>query len=148
MVYLAPPLKAVLEIRLQIENGVSVPQAVRVYSQKNLTESFAKELGFWLFAKETGKDCNKRIFDTFYRKRLIEILNLGLEGEPVLEALCDLEKDLVFITNEDLEQHLQKLPFVALIPLMLFEFPAFFLLLIGPLLLNLLSALQSQGSGW
>lgn len=148
MVCLAPPLKAVLEIRLQIENGVSVPQAIRVYSQRNLDEPFAKELGFWLFAKETGKNYNKKNFNTFYRKRLMEILNCGLKGEPILEVLCDLEKDLVFITNEDLEQHLQKLPFIALIPLMLFEFPAFFLLLIGPLLLNLLSALQNQGVGW
>ena len=40
-------------------------------------------------------------------------------------------------------KHLQKLPFIALIPLLLFEFPALLILLIGPLLLNLLSALQS-----
>ena len=60
MVCLAPPLKAVLEIRLQIENGVSVPQAIRVYSQRNLDEPFAKELGFWLFTKETGKNYNKK----------------------------------------------------------------------------------------
>ena len=148
MVCLAPPLKAVLEIRLQIENGTSVPQAIRIYSQRNLHDPFAKELGFWLFAKEAGKQYKQNIFKTFYRKRLMEILNCGLKGEPVLEALCDLERDLIFITKEDLEQHLQKLPFIALIPLMLFEFPAFFLLLIGPLLLNLLSALQSGGMGW
>ena len=148
MVCLAPPLKAVLEIRLQIENGISVPQAIRVYSQRNLEEPFAKELGLWLFSKETGKSYNEEIFKTFYRKRLIETLSCGLEGEPILSALCDLEKDLIFVSNEDLEQHLQKLPFISLIPLMLFEFPAFFLLLLGPLLLNLLSALQEQGAVW
>ena len=145
MVCLAPPLKAVLEIRLQLENGVSVPEAIRIYSQRNSGDTFAKELGLWLFKKETGKNHTGKTFDTLYRKRLVELLSQGLKGEPILEALCDLEKDLIFTTNEDLEQHLQKLPFVALIPLMLFEFPAFFLLLIGPLLLNLLSALQSQG---
>ena len=143
MVCLAPPLKAVLEIRLQMENGVSVPQAVRVYSQRNLEEPFAKKLGLWLFAKETGKSYDEKAFDTFYRRRLVDLLNYGLRGESILEALCDLEKDLIFITNENLEQHLQKLPLVSLIPLMLFEFPAFFLLLVGPLLLNLLSALQN-----
>jgi len=143
MVGLAPPLKAVLEIRLQIENGVSVPQAVRIYTQRNLYDSFAKELGLWLFAKETGKNYNEKTFDAFYRRRLIDLLSYGLKGEPILEALIDLEEDLVFITNEDLEQHLQKLPLISLIPLMLFEFPAFFLLLVGPLLLNLLSALQN-----
>ena len=143
MVGLAPPLKAVLEIRLQIENGVSVPQAVRIYAQRNLHNPFAKELGLWLFTKETGKNHDEKAFNTFYRRRLIDLLSYGLKGEPILEALIDLERDLVFITNEDLEQHLQKLPLINLIPLMLFEFPAFFLLLVGPLLLNLLSALQN-----
>ena len=143
MVCLAPPLKAVLEIRLQMENGVSVSQAIRLYSQRNLDEPFAKGLGFWLFSKETGKNFNEKSFDTFYRRRLIDLLNQGLKGEPILEALCDLEKDLIFVVNEDMEQHLQKLPLISLIPLLLFEFPAFFLLLVGPLLLNLLSALQN-----
>ncbi len=143
MVCLAPPLKAVLEIRLQIENGVSVSQAVRVYVQRNLLDAFAKELGLWLFAKETGKSFDEKAFERLYRRRLIELLNYGLKGEPILEALIDLEEDLVFAANEELERHLQKLPLISLIPLMLLEFPAFFLLLLGPLLLNLLSALQN-----
>ena len=143
MVCLAPPLKAVLEIRLHIENGVSVSQAIRIYSQRNVFEPFAKDLGLWLFAQERGKSCPVKSFNTFYRKRLIDILTCGLQGEPILSALCDLEKDLIFAVNEDIEQHLQKLPLLSLIPLMLLEFPAFFLLLVGPLLLNLLSALQN-----
>ena len=143
MVCLAPPLKAVLEIRLLIESSFSVPQSIRLYSQKNLEEPLAKELGYWLFAKETGKTYENKVFNTAYRKRLIDILTYGLKGEPILSALCDLEQDLIFVLNEDLEQYIQKLPLVSLIPLMLFEFPAFFLLLVGPLLLNLLSALQN-----
>ncbi|MCZ0933202.1 MAG: hypothetical protein OXJ52_08630 [Oligoflexia bacterium] len=143
MVCLAPPLQAVLEIRLLIENGNSVSQAIRLYSQRNGEEDLAKELGVWLFAQSAGKKYENKIFDTFYRKRLLEILNQGLKGEAVLSSLSDLEEDLIFISNEDLEQHIQKLPLISLIPLMLFEFPAFFLLLAGPLLLNLLYALQN-----
>lgn len=143
MVGLAPPLKAVLEIRLQLENGVSVSQAIQKYSKRNLEEPFAKKLGLWLFAKQTGKNEDELSFSTFYRRRLVELLDNGLKGMPILEALCELEQDLIFAANEDLEQHLQKLPLISLIPLMLFEFPAFFLLLLGPLLLNLLSSLQS-----
>ena len=143
MVCLAPPLKAVLEIRLQLENGVSVPQAIKLYSQRNLEDPFARAISLWFFAKEAGKEYDKEMFDNFYRRRLIDLLSCGLEGEPILEALCELEEDLVFVANEDMEQHLQRLPLISLIPLMLFEFPAFFLLLAGPLLLNLLSALQN-----
>ena len=143
MVCLAPPLQAVLEIRLLVENGNSVSQAIRLYSQRNETEDFAKELGVWLLAQSAGKKYENKIFNTFYRKRLLEILNQGLKGSAILTALSDLEEDLIFISNENLEQHIQKLPLISLIPLMLFEFPAFFLLLAGPLLLNLLSALQN-----
>ena len=142
MVCLAPPLKAVLEIRLLMENGISVPQAVRTYSQRNLDEPFAKELGLWLFAKETGKNYSGNIFNSFYRKRLLDLLSHGLKGEPILSAIHDLEEDLIFIANEDIEQQLQKLPFINLIPLLLLEFPAFFLLLVGPLILDLLSVLH------
>ena len=147
MVYLAPPLRAVLEIRLQIENGVSVPQAIKLYAQRNAEDIFAKELAYWLFSKETGKNHGLEFFNKPYRKHLIELLTRGLNGEPILEALCDFEEDLSFAVHEDLEQYLQKLPFITLIPLLLFEFPAFFLLLAGPLVLDLLFALQSQGAG-
>ena len=148
MVCLAPPLKAVLEIRLQIEYGVSVPQAIRAYAQRNKDELFSKELAFWLFAKEAGKNYHKDIFNRPYRKHLLELLSRGLKGEPILSALIDFEQDLIFASSEDMEQYLQKLPFISLIPLMIFAFPAFFLLLAGPLILDLLSALQTPGVGW
>lgn len=145
MVYLAPPLRALLEIRLQIEHGVSVPQAIRIYTQRNIEDDFSKELAFWLFAKETGKDYNKNLFNNPYRKHLLELLSRGIQGEPILSALSEFEQELVFASNENMEQYLQKLPFMSLIPLMIFAFPAFFLLLTGPLVLDLISALQSTG---
>jgi len=143
MVDLAPPLKAVLGIRLLIENGNSVSQSIKLYGEANHDDWFAKELGVWLYTQSTGRKYSSKTFNTFYRKRLLEILNSGLKGEPILKALIILEEDLVFISQEFLEQHIQKLPLMALLPLMLFQFPSFFLLLIGPLLLNLLSSLQN-----
>lgn len=143
MVSLAPPLQAVLEIRLYIESGKSVSQAIKSYVQSSLTDSFAKELGLWLFAEETGGFFDTQTLKSIYRKHLMDILKRGLKGEPILEILEDYEKDLIEICKEDLEKHLQKLPFITLIPLLLFEFPALLILLIGPLLLNLLSALQN-----
>ena len=164
MVPLAPPLRAALEIRLEIENGVSVSQAIRSFSRRALDDSFAKELGLWLFAYETGQGLKwppgpdkaprkkrqlwpqpqKPAFKSPYRRQLVDILARGLRGEPVLDALTDLEQDLKLATEEDLERHLQKLPFISLIPLMVLELPAFLLLLAGPLVLDLLSALQNE----
>ena len=148
MVGLAPPLKALLEIRFQMEGGLSVSSALRIYSKRNPQEAFARELSLWAFAKENGKEGDRSPFKTFYRRQLVDILSRGFEGEPILEALGDLEKDLVSVVNEDMEKHIQKLPFVSLLPLMLLEFPAFFLLLVGPLIWDLLEALKSPSIGW
>ena len=93
--------------------------------------------------KRVEKTLMKASLKSFYRKRLVAIFKSGLKGEPILEALKDLEEDLIFASTEDMEKHLQKLPLLSLIPLMLLEFPAFFLLLVAPLLLNLLEALKT-----
>lgn len=141
MVPLAPPLKAVLEIRLQMENGISITQSIKNYAQCHPLDEFAKDLSLWLFARETGKKFEKN--PGFYRKTLLKILDRGLKGDPIMEYLKDFENEIIEICKEDLEKHLEKLPYICLIPLMLFQFPAFLLLLIGPLVLNLLSILQN-----
>lgn len=141
MVSIAPPLKAALELRLQIENGISVAESIRNFSRKHIDDSFAKELGHWLFLKETGQKQEIKSVEKLYRQSLLDILSRGLEGEPILENLKDLEQDLCIAADEDLEKYLQKLPFISLIPLLLFQFPAFIFLLLGPLVLDLLSIL-------
>lgn len=141
MVPLAPPLKAVLEIRLQMENGISISQSVKNYVQNQPQDEFAKELGLWLFSKETGQRFEKNL--SLQRKNLMEILNRGLKGDPIMEYLKDFEKETMETCKEELEKHLEKLPYVYLVPLMLFQFPAFLLLLIGPLVLNLITILQN-----
>lgn len=144
MVSLAPPLKATLEIRLHIENGFSVTEAVRLFTQRNLEDSFAQALGCWLFAHEKGNPWHSpELCRNAYRKHLMDVLSRGLKGEPVLENLIELEKDLRLVAEQDLDQHLQKLPFLSLIPLMLLELPAFVLLLLGPLVLDLLAVFQT-----
>ena len=141
MVPLAPPLKAVLEIRLQMENGISIAQSVKKYIQNNLQDEFAKELSLWLFARETGQKFEKKL--RFHRKILIEILSRGLRGDPIMEYLRDFEKEIIEICKEDLERHLERLPYICLVPLMLFQFPALLILLIGPLVLNLFNILKT-----
>lgn len=141
MVPLAPPLKAILEIRLQMENGISIAQSVKNYTQCHASDEFAKDLSLWLFARKTGRKFEKKL--GFYRNTLLEILDRGLKGDPIMEYLKDLEKEIMEVCKEDLEKHLEKLPYICLIPLMLFQFPAFLLLLIGPLVLNLLHILQT-----
>ena len=140
MVALAPPLQACLEIKLHIEGGRSVASAIKTYVQNHLEDSFAKELGLFLFKQQTGQGDHQHFKP--HRQALVEILHKGLQGEPILQTLMELEEELVLASHEDLERHLQKLPFLGLVPLLLFQFPSIFILLVGPLLAHLLEALQ------
>ena len=138
MDYLAPPLNAVLQIQLKIKSGLSVRSSIKAYVKDFPDCPFAKQINLWLFYMETGKPVTQLISNKKnYRKTLLDILSRGLKGEPILCILQEFELELNRATLQDLEYQVHKLPFLSLIPLFLFQIPAFFLLLLGPLLLEL-----------
>ena len=144
MDYLAPPLNAVLQIQLKIKNGLSVQSAIHVYVKDFPDCPFATQMGLWLFYLNTGK-CFKEptLMKKSYRKTLLDILHRGLKGEPILDVLHEFEEELKIVALQDLEQQIQKLPFISLIPLFLFQVPAFLLLLLTPLLMELQMSFSS-----
>jgi len=142
MVPLAPSLQAILNLRLYIESGQSVSQAIKTYIKQFPEDFFAQQIAQWLFFEETGRPFNYEDLLP-YRKNLIETLKRGLDGEPILETLNDLEREAVVLCKNDLEKHLQKLPFIFFIPLLIFQFPAFILLFLGPLVFDLIFFLQN-----
>ena len=138
MDYLAPPLNAVLQIQLKIKSGLSVRSAIQAYVKDSPDCSFATQINLWLFYMETGKPFIQIIpKKKSYRKILLDILHRGLKGEPILCILQEFEIELKRAALQDLEQQIQKLPFFSFLPLFLFQVPAFFLLLLAPLLLEL-----------
>jgi len=142
MDYLAPPLNAVLHIQLSIKAGLSVRSAIKSYIKNFPDCGFSTQISIWLFCIETGKEFNdSAIKKKNYRKILLNTLDRGLKGEPILSNLQELEVELKRISSQDLEQQIQKLPFISLIPLFLFQVPALFLLLLAPLLLELQASL-------
>ena len=141
MDYLAPPLNAVLQIELRIKNNSSVRAALQYYIKNFPDCPLAQQMSLWLFHIETGKPFTDPALDKkTWRKTLLNILHRGLKGEPILYLLQEFEEELKEIALQDLEQQVQKLPFLSLIPLFLFQVPAFFLLLLAPLVLELQSS--------
>ena len=136
MDYLAPPLNALLCLQLNIQNGLSVQSAIKSYLHDFPDCPFAQQVGLWLFCVQTGKPFKKKDL-TSHRRMLLDILARGLKGQPILGVLKELEEELKESALRDLEDQIQKLPFICLIPLFLFQVPAFFLLLLAPLLLEL-----------
>ena len=135
---LAPPLKALLHIKLKIRAGKSVRESIKEYVQESMDCPFAKNLGLWLFYKESEQPQHIEITQT-YRKLLVEVLNRGLEGDQILKPLESLEEEMVTASMNDLDKQLQKLPFIVLTPLLLLQLPAFLILIFAPLVFQLLS---------
>ncbi len=138
MEYLAPPLNALLQVQLKIKAGLSVRSAIEAYVKNFPDCPFAKQVVTWLFCWQTGQTFNMpELSKKIYRKTVLNIFARGLKGEPILQILEEFQKELKEISIQQLDQQIQKLPFVTLIPLFVFQVPAFLLLLLAPLLLDL-----------
>ena len=139
---LAPPLKALIHIKLKIQSGLSTRESIREYVKESLNCEFAKNLGLWLFEVESEKKVSTSYDKHPYRKMLVEVLLQGLEGDQILKSLEILEEEMIQAAHSDLDRQLKKLPVVVMFPLLLLQLPAFLILIFGPLLSKLINSLN------
>lgn len=139
---LAPPLALLLCVKRAIEKGQSVKQGILLYIKKERGE-FVTTVTLWLGLLQQGQDPKDAIqrLSSPHRRTLLQVLERGLRGESIHTVLVRLEEELVEACNEELTNKIAQLPFIMLIPLLLFQFPAFLLLLFGPLLQNFFHSL-------
>jgi hypothetical protein len=76
-----------------------------------------------------------------YREQLFQLLESGKKGEPILKEWRSLRLELENQIETDLKAHVESLPFKMLIPLLLLLFPAFLVLLFGPIMQMFLSVI-------
>jgi hypothetical protein len=69
-----------------------------------------------------------------YRRELISLVGLGLSGAPVVAKLRELEVEIRWACQDELDLFIARLPLRALLPVLLIQFPAFLILLFGPIL--------------
>ena len=74
---------------------------------------------------------------TSYQKALVELLDQGFRGKPIYQALVDLEADVREALDAEIQEHVAQLPYLSLFPMMFMIGPAFFILLLGPVLWSL-----------
>ncbi len=140
---LAPPLDLCVRLRLGLEGGQSVMRTIKTFHGRGKNE-MSSDLAIILTAFERGEQpqlpasTNERI----YRKAFLELVEAGLKGEPILSPLKELEAELLKACHADIEKFVGGLPMRTMIPLMLIQFPAFLLLLLGPIVGELLKGLN------
>jgi hypothetical protein len=142
---LAPPLKCLIQIQSSIANGESVRTAIARYLQIiSVHDPFSLDVRQFLFAWEQGQDWRAmlRNVESPHRRALIEVLACGLSGQSISAHLESLRTEITAACDLEIKEHLEMLPLKMLAPLLLFQFPAFLLLLFGPLLRHLVKELS------
>lgn len=142
---LNPALDLLLTVKRSLERGQSVKTGVIEYiqtSQDPLTVDVAKWYNLYQQGLATDGVLHKQI--SIYRQSLLQTLEKGLAGEPIYTQIQVLEEEIVRACEDSLARSLGQLPFILLIPLLLFQLPAFLLLLFGPILTQFLSAMGGR----
>ena len=102
---------------------------------------FNEELTSW-FSEVLKSNTNQvRAWPSYYSKSLVDILYRGMQGEPILKTLDELENELIKECQARIDKYMQKLAVVSLVPLLFIQFPAFMMLLFGPIFMDVLEKL-------
>lgn len=132
---LAPPLKLAIEMQSSLANGESIRSGIaRFASQSN--EDFARTVRRFMIAWDQSQDWRSILkqVESPYRRALLELAAHGLSGQSVQTPLAELQKEIEIACDEEIKLHIDMLPLKMLLPLLLLQFPAFMMVLFGPLL--------------
>jgi hypothetical protein len=137
---LAPPLKLCLYLRFGLERGDSIRTCVKNYL-KEINDDFSITVSHFSVCIDqdfsTQAILNKE--KSPYRRALMHLIFQAYQGKPVLQLLQQLETEVQRACDIEIERNLQLLPLKILMPLLFLQFPAFLLLLLGPLLRHIVS---------
>ena len=152
----APPLRCLIEIHSSLANGEPARKGIARYLHRpDRGDTLAPLLRRFVFAWEQGHDWRALIEEprgTLFngaeralspqRRALLELIAQSLAGQPILSHLEELRAEIVSACEHEIAEHLELLPIKMLLPLLLFHFPAFLILLFGPLLTKLVEELN------
>lgn len=153
---LAPPLKCLIHVQSGVQNGESVRSSLTRYLHGGdvlfdgssraleIDDAFGHVLRRFLFAWEQGHDWRSLLNEagSHQRRALLEVLACGLAGQSISAHLESLRDEITNACDLEIREHLELLPLKMLAPLLLFQFPAFLLLIFGPLLRHLVEELN------
>jgi hypothetical protein len=136
---LAPTLKLLLAVKSGIERGESIRTTTQKYIVRE-NDELSRLVATWLSRRDQGVttgDLLKNVKSPF-RQSALQIVDRGLSGESIYQQLLLLEEETIEAAKFEIETFLSLLPIKMLVPLLLLQFPAFLLLLFGPLLAEFL----------
>ena len=139
--------KCVLFLEERLARGEAVRDALLVWyqteSKTSADATFNREILRFLRQTEMPEsNFRDERCQTLFREDLFSILAAGVQGQAILTRLKELRTEIEAQLELDMKAHVESLPMKMLIPLLLCMFPAFLVLLLGPITRNLLEALR------
>lgn len=129
-----PILTAIREVKWHLGSGKSMKEAFSCYLD-GTHDTFSLQLRRRWILKQQGTDLPP--FSQPLQHAFWELVERGCAGQPSLEALITLELETEKAAQAELDAHIAALPFKVLLPLLFFQFPAYLMLLLGPILREL-----------
>lgn len=129
-----PTLILLWDVKRALEKGLSVSNGIHCFVKREVKHEFATFVRSWITSLQTDKESlsTKHLNPT--RRHLLSLLEHGLKGQAILEALRAYETELIMSCEDEIQSHIAKLPLVLLIPLMGLIFPSLMMLLVFPAL--------------
>lgn len=134
---ISPALVLLWDVRRSLENGQSVSRGVQQFCKRSIDDSFKNQVNWWWLSQSNPQIHFSKQDLGVYRRQLLEILELGLKGQPILPSLKGLEVEMLSSCEDEIQIYVSRLPLLSLFPLMFLIFPSMIMLLLLPLL-NLL----------
>lgn len=132
MAHIVPSISFVKHLKSQLQAGKSLSFALEAFLERN-NNSFGRDLQKWWLLKKHGQHFQVENRSPF-QQSLFKIMDEGLKGAPVYEFLENLELEMEEEFERQWKLYLEKLPMILSIPLLFLFFPAYVVLLFGPLL--------------
>lgn len=142
---LSPTLACLLELRATLEAGEPVRLGLARFFKRESSD-FSRSLFRWTQALDRGDLLVRRdseLEKSPYRKILLDLLRQSFNGASIYEKVVGLEQEVRLSCEQELNEFVVKLPFKLMIPLLLLQFPAFLILLLGPLFSDLLRSINT-----
>lgn len=138
MAHIVPSISFLTTMKRQIQGGNSVSTALQLTLVEEKTD-FSIQVRQWHAYQQSSQDKASELAKTHYQSAFFEILKSGLDGAPVYELLEELENEMVLEFERQWKLYLDRLPLILSLPLLLFFFPSYVILMFGPLLTQFLS---------
>lgn len=133
---LSPPLlNAVRTVSWLMSNGHSMNESIHFYLESH-SDPLSNQLREKLMSFNRSQGAGSELPTPLQRAFWVLVIR-GLNGQPVLEALQGLEVEVERASHHELETHISELPFKVMLPMLLFMFPAYLVVLIGPMMREL-----------